>query len=210
MTLRSLVRPRAIALAAAFLFASTAALAGDPKTACPAYPFPGARHTYTQAQVLGIVKKAIADLVPQLAPYDVTVITFRSAQDYFKSEVVPKTLVRNAHKRTYAVMVNEKLLTDGPSEAALRAIAVHELSHVTDYTQMSSIEFAVWAAKYALTSQATYERKTDLSPLSKGLGCGLMEYRVWLYAHVDAKTRALKEKNYFTPGEIADWMSAHR
>jgi hypothetical protein len=124
--------------------------------------------------------------------------------------VAPLTIERNAHKRTCHVLVNEKLLADAPGDAALRAITAHELTHVSDYTQMTSVQFLAWAAKYATQPQATYERKTDGFPLSKGLGCGLMEYRVGLYAHVDAKTRALKEKNYFTPQEIADWMAAHK
>ncbi|MBS2021937.1 MAG: hypothetical protein JST92_05970 [Deltaproteobacteria bacterium] len=186
------------------------ALAGDPKSACPAYPFPHARRTITVDQVTATVKKAIANAWPQLAPYDIRVVTFKSDQDYFKSETKVSTIELNAKKRTYHVMVNEKLLADAPSDAALYAIAVHELSHINDYRQMTSVQFIAWAAKYAVESQATYERQTDGAPLSRKLGCGLMEYRVWLYAHVDAKTLALKRKNYFTPEEIADWMAKHK
>ena len=111
-----------------------------------------------------------------LAPYDVSIKTFASEHDYFRSEVEPDTALRSAPKRRYHVQVNQRLLADAPSDAALTAIMVHELSHVHDYTKMSSVRFAGFAVEYATRPQDKYERQTDGAPLSRGLGCGLMEF----------------------------------
>ena len=201
----------ACALAAPALFAVGGARAApaDPARACPAYPFAHPKRQVTEAQVTALLKAAIARHWLELGPYDVSIKTFTSAHDYFKSEVAPGTVLRSARKRRYHVQVNSQLLADAPADAALTAIIVHELSHVHDYTQMSSVRFAEFAIGYATRPQAAYERQTDGAPLRRGLGCGLMEYRVWLYARLDPKTLALKKKNYFTPAEIAEWMAAH-
>ena len=189
-----------------------AAETASPKTVCSAYPFAmSALRVVTLEHLRGLLREVLAQhWGPELRGYRVELETFKSRADYMKSGVRPLTIVRRPRHRIYVVYVNERLLRDAPSDLALRAILVHETQHVVDYTRMSSWRFITWVAQYITQPQATYERQTDLAPLQKGLGCGLMEYRVWLYGRVDAKTRAQKERNYFTPAEIAAWMTAVR
>lgn len=196
----------------AALGATEAATAATPQQVCPAYPFASpAPRVVTLAHLRRLLGDVIArHLGAELRGFRVELETFRSRADYMKSGVRPLTIARKPARRTYVVYVNERLLGDAPSDDALRAILVHEAKHIVDYTRMSSWRFLTWAAQYVLRPQTAYERQTDLAALTRGLGCGLMEYRVWLYRRIDAKTRAQKERDYYTPNEIAAWMSARR
>ena len=83
---------------------------------------------------------------------------------------------------------------------------MHELKHVMDYSQMNTselIEFGIW---YGSADIAEYERQTDLFTLEKGCGTGLIAFRNWLYGQVTDEVKAEKQRQYYTPEEIQQWM----
>jgi hypothetical protein len=152
---------------------------------------------------LGAVR---ADHYPELAGFDVQTRTLKSDADFLRATVELGTAWKRARDRTYLVLVSPRLLASPPSPRALRAILTHELSHVRDYARMSPARLAWFAATYALGPIRDYERRTDETALEKGEGCGLVEYRLWLYARERGGALARKKSDYYTPVEILDWI----
>ena len=95
---------------------------------------------------------------------------------------------------------------DWPGDAAVHAILVHELKHLEDFTHMTSLQIIGLGKKYTgrqpNADVAKYDRATDLWTLSVGEADGLIEYRNWLYPHLNARQLILKEIYYYTPEEI--------
>jgi hypothetical protein len=141
---------------------------------------------------------------PELAGYDVRLEPFRSESDYLRAAPELGTAWKDAPDRTYLLRINPALLSDPPSARALRAILTHEFGHIRDYARMSGAQLAGFAVNYELGSIAAYERATDAAALEKGEGCGLIAYRLWLYARVSGETLARKKRDYATPSEIAE------
>ncbi len=143
---------------------------------------------------------------PSLANYDIRLDAFESAEDFFKSTPQVSTLMKNAKDRIYLVQYNRRVLQSPPDRDAIRAIIAHELKHILDYTKMTTLGTAQFAATYGLFSTARYEHATDLYALKLGYGAGLRKYRTWLYTQVSAATQKAKEETYYTPAQIDIWM----
>ena len=103
---------------------------------------------------------------------------------------------------------NDRLLLDPPSIEALRAVLAHELAHSLDYQQRFAVDGAVglvgllpllfWAP-----AEEEIERRTDVVAVARGFGPGLLAYRIWLYAHIDADAVKDKRRVYYAPLELA-------
>lgn len=141
---------------------------------------------------------------PELNNVSINVSTFRSDAYFLQAQPRIKTLVKNRIKRQYLVQLNLELLDCPPREDALKAILVHELEHVKDYTGWSSAKIAKHGAHYStsMSLKVAYERQTDRKVLEKGLHIGLAGYREWVYQWLTSKELARKRKIYLTPEEI--------
>jgi len=143
---------------------------------------------------------------PELQGVDIAVEEIRSKSDFFTSGYDPETILKKGPSRSYRVYVNPRLFESPPSEAAIQAALAHELTHILDYTRLSPVALEKFTLKYATGDNSKYERATDRGALERGYGCGLIEYRRWLYAHVSPATVAGKRRTYLTPEEIEEWM----
>lgn len=161
-----------------------------------------------------IVAEIINSTMTCLAPYRINVEVTESDEYYLRSAPDPLTVLRPAPKRTYVMYANPRLFdrSFGPSANALDAIITHELNHILDYTHMNTVQLAEFGAQYALnyTFLVAYEHETDHRVLQLGKGAALAAYRSWIYSVLDARERATKKVEYYTPAEIAVWSSRNR
>lgn len=141
---------------------------------------------------------------PELREIDLKITTFRSQNSFLQVQPVMSSLFGQKSRRRYTLQLNLKLLECPPHSEALGAILVHELSHIRDYTELSSAQILGLGIKYLSSSKfrASYERSTDYQVLDFGLHEGLAQYREWLYPRLSPKELLKKRKNYLTPEEI--------
>lgn len=106
-----------------------------------------------------------------------------------------------------SIDINPRVLTDGPSPEALRAVLAHELAHSLDYFERFDRRSAAGLVDLApmlfwAPVQETVERRADVVTVARGFGVGLAAYRAWLYQHVDAEAVADKRRVYYSPLEL--------
>jgi len=149
------------------------------------------------------------ELYPQLAAVTIDLETGRSDDSYFWAQIDLGTLSARPLERRYLVFHASSLFDDPPSNDAVIAILAHELKHVLDYTELEEQELAEFVAWYMQGDVADYERETDLRSLELGCGPGLIEFRDWLYEHVDDEVEEQKRRDYYSPEEIRAWMASN-
>ena len=73
---------------------------------------------------------------------------------------------------------------------------------------MNAVQLAVFYAQYLSSEDfvASYERKTDLQAFERGYAIGIKAFRNWLYLQISEKDKVIKEKNYYTPEQIDEWL----
>ena len=135
---------------------------------------------------------------------------------FFRASIDLGTLsVDTTVGRVYRVEYDPIVLSDPPEPAALAAVLAHELGHVNDYAAMTSTEyldFGLWYAEQSAAGSddlAAYERATDEQALTRGCAAGLSAMREWIYAHCTGEVLAEKQRDYYSPDEIAAWVEAH-
>ncbi len=170
---------------------------------------PGTAPPTNEVDLTALMQEVRLDLFPQIASIPLDLVELDSETDYFQANVDFGTVSEPAFERDYRVLYNPKLFEDGPSQPAIAAILAHELTHILDYTQMESselVEFGIW---YATSDAAEYERQTDESTMWLGCADGLIDYRVWLYDNIPADSVEDKQRSYFTPEQIREWVAEH-
>jgi len=185
----------------------TLAVSGPSDSSCPPSIPPA---TITRRDVERLLVAVVARSFPELQGVDIEVEEIQSKRDFFTSGYDPGTALKKGPSRSYRVYVNPRLFPSPPSEAAVEAALAHELTHIVDYTRLSPVALEKFTLKYATGNNSKYERATDLGALGRDYGCGLIEYRRWLYAHVSPATAAAKRRDYLTPEEIEAWMRGER
>jgi len=177
------------------LFFSFSAFANSGETCLP---------SITIESFTSLMKTTKDQFFPELNNVSINVSTFRSDAYFLQAQPRIKTLVKNRIKRQYSVQLNLKLLECPPREDALKAILVHELEHVKDYTGWSSAKIAKHGAHYStsMNLKVAYERQTDRKVLEKGLHIGLAGYREWVYQWLTPEELSRKRRIYLTPEEI--------
>lgn len=153
-----------------------------------------------------LLARAQAQVWPELDGVPLRLASAPMDGDYFVASLDLSTLDDPPRERDYRVNYNEAVFNDPPSHAAVGAILAHELAHVNDYTSLDTQEMTDFALWYAQADTAEYERATDLAAMERGCALGLIEYRLWLYAHVDEETLEEKRRVYWTPEEIEAWV----
>ena len=118
-----------------------------------------------------------------------------------------KTFFKLGHilkeKRLYYLDINTKLYDCAPPKLALKAILAHELRHIADYKDSSSIQLIRLGLRMiGKKSRSRYERETDYHVMELGLSEGIREYRLWIYKRLSEKSLKKKKCFYYTPEEI--------
>jgi hypothetical protein len=170
--------------------------------------FDGAAPT-SEDDLRDIVAIAITNYAVPLEAVSLQYTTISSDSVFFQANLDVTTIEEEPLERTYTLQYNPALFDDPPSQIAVGAILVHELRHVLDYTEMTSEELGAFAAWYITEDVSAYERETDEYALEQGCGEGLTAYREWLYETIPPEDLAEKQRNYYTPDEIREWMAAH-
>ncbi len=169
---------------------------------------PGTAPPANAAELEALMLEVRRELFPQLTTVPLALVELDSETDYFQANLDFGTVGESPMERDYRVLYNPQLFDNGPSQPAIAAILAHELTHILDYTEMESpelVEFGIW---YATGDTAEYERQTDESALWLGCADGLIDYRVWLYDNIPADAVEDKERTYFTPDQIREWVAA--
>lgn len=138
---------------------------------------------------------------PELEHSRISVGYFQEADSFFQSNLEPCGELTG--KRVYHIEVNPDWFEQPGSDQALEAVLAHELSHSLDFDREGPAS-VIWRL---ITDLPSYERRTDLQAIFRGYGPGLIAYRRWLYARLDAEQLARKRLNYYQPEEISLIMS---
>jgi hypothetical protein len=103
----------------------------------------------------------------------------------------------------YFVDVNPALLQEQAPSDGVCAILAHELVHVVSLSRGNRIRRLGLFRLLSKGQTTTFERRADLEAIHRGYGNGLKNYRTWVYLHIPASELQEKQRNYFSPDEIA-------
>jgi hypothetical protein len=134
---------------------------------------------------------------PELADAKVLLKPIRNDDYFFQT--------RPLRKNSFAIFFNPRIFNHPPSEDAIRAILIHEFTHILDYSKLSPRKWVRFGSQYLLRPKfrQEYERATDKASLARGKQCeGLIRYREWIYTQLSENALRTKQKMYLTPSEI--------
>ncbi len=157
-----------------------------------------------EKEVQGLIQHGL----PELCGYSIEINVFKDPVDLFRANFKSYLQVfKTPHKRIYRIQVNTQWLGDLPPQIALRAVLVHELTHILSYTQMTTAELIELGRKYDKADfQRNYERNTDLLTLRRGHALGLLEFRKWQKSHLSDDEFIKKMDIYYSIEMILAWM----
>ncbi len=181
----------------------------DSAGACPCAEIPAVEPVTTDAALLALLEATRDATFPG---NELLAVEPETDLAYFRASIDAQSL---GNDRVYVVSYDPVVLADPPEASALAAILVHELGHVEDYQGMNDAEYVEFGLWYGAQDPASsdelraYERATDEKALARGCADGLAAMRAWIYDHATGEVRAEKERNYYTPAEIAAWTGAN-
>lgn len=123
----------------------------------------------------------------------------------------PKGLqvLRKKNKRTYVVLINDYINCEVPPDSATFNARVgvigHELAHILEYEQKSSLAIVNIGLHYKNKKfKKNFERSTDQRAIDHGLGWQCYDFAVFAFHYKNASSKYLKKKeaNYMSPEEI--------
>ena len=219
-SIRWLARSRTV-MACAGLFSSVSALCQSQATAW----MPGCLPTNQQAALveppptrsfgskreqvdagIGAVGTVLQDIrgtsYPELAHVDLRVRNFRSQSDYFRTRFSLSRFLLLMRMR-YFVDVNPALFQKQAPSDGVCAILAHELVHVVSLSRGNRIRRFGLVRLLSKGQTTKFERRADLEAIHRGYGDGLKNYRTWVYIHIPPSKLQEKQRNYFSPQEIA-------
>ena len=158
--------------------------------------------------------KVALSYYPELAE---TPIAFRFKKDIKKSTMQAQpafsSLLNPREKRKYFVFISEKIqietesfkITDIPSDVLIGWIG-HELGHIMDYKNRSSLGLVWFGLKYLYFPKfiREAERAADTFAVSHGMGKYILVTKDFIlnHAHISAKYKARIKRLYLSPEEI--------
>ncbi len=158
--------------------------------------------------------KVALSYYPELAE---TPIAFRFKKDIKKSMMQAQpafsSLLNPRAKRKYFVFISEKIqietesfkITDIPSDVLIGWIG-HELGHIMDYKNRSSLGLVWFGLKYLYFPKfiREAERAADTFAVSHGMGKYILVTKDFIlnHAHISAKYKARIKRLYLSPEEI--------
>ncbi len=151
-------------------------------------------------------EKLVAEIVknsyPELVHAQISVQTFESRSDYFRSRFSFARFL-TFRKPHYLIFVNPLVFgKNAPPAEAVRAIIAHEIAHIAYYVRHNRFELFGLIALESKSFTARFERGADLQAIKRGYGAGLKLYREWLYQNIPDDKIADKKRDYFSPEEI--------
>lgn len=157
-----------------------------------------------RSDVLQLMEKLRNEHFPMLKDTSIEIKEFDSDAYYLQTKPKILKLIGPKRKRVYFLEVNKNLYSCPPPAKGLEGILVHELEHINDYENMSTVQIAALGIKYATSKKwrSEYERGTDLKAVKKGYAKGLSLYRKWIYPKLSEKELELKKYYYMTPEEL--------
>lgn len=192
----------------ALLLACATSSEAPPENACEGL-YADAPGPSSEAEIAAMLDE-VRVLFPSLDGVEIGMVSNQSDTSYYAANLDLGTLADPPLERRYLLNWSELVLDDPPSRNATVAVLAHELAHIEDYLDMDGEELAAFGVWYATSDVSEYERGTDLTSMEKGCAVGLIDFRLWLYDHVDAETEAQKRVDYWTPEEIAAWIADPR
>jgi len=112
-------------------------------------------------------------------------------------------------KRHYVIYINDfpsaKIPPDSISFNAQIGVLGHELAHILEYEQMSSLKIMFTGLSYFNKKfKARFERATDQRTVEHGLLWQCYDFAVFVYSYKNAPENyiEMKKKNYMSPDEI--------
>ena len=159
-----------------------------------------------QDRAMKMVGELVEESFPELKGITFTPKLIKNPAVFLATDInIPSVLVG---EREYILYLNKQLHIQPISDLALKGILAHELVHFTDYEKMNALELAWFYAKILTNAafETEYERATDLKTFERGYAIGIKAFRFWLYEQITPEAKALKEKNYYTPEEIDNWL----
>jgi hypothetical protein len=138
----------------------------------------------------------------ELAHVALRVRTFRSQSDYLRTRFsVSRFLLLMPMQ--YFVDVNPALFQEQAPSDGVCAILAHELVHIVSLSRGNRIRRLGLVRLLSKRQTAKFERRTDLEAIHRGYGDGLKRYREWVYVHIPPQKLPEKQRNYFSPEEVA-------
>ncbi|HAX16932.1 MAG TPA: hypothetical protein DIV44_12960 [Leeuwenhoekiella sp.] len=166
--------------------------------------------------------KVALSYYPELAE---TPIAFRFKKDIKKSTMQAQpafsSLLNPRAKRKYFVFISEKIqietesfkITDIPSDVLIGWIG-HELGHIMDYKNRSSLGLVWFGLKYLYFPKfiREAERAADTFAVSHGMGKYILVTKDFIlnHAHISAKYKARIKRLYLSPEEIMLLINENR
>lgn len=181
------------------------------------YPSMYNDHELTHKEIPDVLAQEIKvalSYYPELAE---TPIAFRFKKDIKKSTMQAQpafsSLLNPRAKRKYFVFISEKIqietesfkITDIPSDVLIGWIG-HELGHIMDYKNRSSLGLVWFGLKYLYFPKfiREAERAADTFAVSHGMGKYILVTKDFIlnHAHISAKYKARIKRLYLSPEEI--------
>src|SRR4051794_13165574 len=131
---------------------------------------------------------------PDLAGVRISYWSFRSATDFFQSR---PTI------RGYKVLINNNPALLTAPDDGIKAILAHEMEHICWYRERPRWKLIGLIRLLRTSSDANWERATDMRTIKRGYGPGLRSFRLWLYRQISPGAAERKKVIYMTPEEIA-------
>ena len=153
------------------------------------------------AETTRIVAEVVKNSYPELQNAQISVKTFDSDSDYFRSRFSFSRFL-TFRKLHYIIFVNPRIFEGNALENGIRAIIAHELAHAAYYKRHNRFELLGLINLQSKSFTARFERGADLQAIKRGFGAGLKDYRVWLYRNIPAAKIAAKKRDYFSLEEI--------
>ena len=159
-----------------------------------------------QKRALGVIEKLTSTSFPELKGVQFELKLIKNPAVFLATDIGIASIVSGP--REYVLYLNKTLETHSISDLAFEGIMAHELIHFSDYEKMNAVQLAVFYAQYLSSEDfvASYERKTDLQAFERGYAIGIKAFRNWLYLQISEKDKVIKEKNYYTPEQIDEWL----
>lgn len=159
-----------------------------------------------------LTQELVRTYLPELETYKIKIRYFNSKESALKSGFRVTDVFVNPRDRQYHILISRNYLESLPSWYSLKAVVLHELYHILDYTRMDGSELRKLLIKLVLNPGGfvpRYEKCTDFRAISHGLDREMLDYRLWQQANLPEKFAHKKLRNYFKPAELesGEWKS---
>ncbi|MGR7813755.1 hypothetical protein [Lacinutrix undariae] len=179
--------------------------------------FMSVKHTKAQHIIPEIIKEEATTALSYYPELKNTIIEFRFKKDIKKSTMLAQpvfwSLLNPRKKRKYLILMSRKFKISGKEFKTVNVdsdILIgwlgHELGHITDYKNRSSLNLIWFGIRYALSDNyiKEAERAADSYAVTSGMETYILKTKHFILnnAEIDAAYKARIKKYYLSPDEI--------